>query len=71
MFHRAPGSIGAAAYPSRVFKGKRLPGHMGNDRVTNRGMKIVGIDAGKNVILIKGAVPGANQGMVMITAERE
>ncbi len=71
MFHRAPGSIGAAAYPSRVFKGMRLPGQMGNKKVTHRGMEIVGVDPGNDVILIRGAVPGPNQGMVIITAERD
>jgi large subunit ribosomal protein L3 len=71
MFHRAPGSIGAAAYPSRVFKGMRLPGQMGNTRVTHRGMQIVAVDTGNDLILIRGAVPGANQGMVIITAERD
>jgi large subunit ribosomal protein L3 len=71
MFHRAPGSIGAAAYPSRVFKGMRLPGQMGNKTVTHRGMQIVGVDPGNDLILIRGAVPGANQGMIIITAERD
>ncbi len=71
MFHRAPGSIGCAAYPARVFKGMRLPGQMGNKRVSHRGMQIVGVDTGNDLILIRGAVPGANQGMVIITAERD
>jgi large subunit ribosomal protein L3 len=71
MFHRAPGSIGQAAWPSRVFKGMGMPGQMGNARVTVKGLRVVGVDPGRNVLLVKGAVPGANQGMVIITAERD
>lgn len=71
MFHRSPGSIGAAAYPSRVFKGTRLPGRMGNQQVTVKGLTVVEIDAEKNLVLVKGAVPGPNGGQVLITAERE
>jgi large subunit ribosomal protein L3 len=71
MFHRAPGAIGQAAWPSRVFKGMGMPGQMGNARVTVKGLQVVGVDPEKNVLLIKGAVPGANQGMVIITAERD
>ena len=71
MFHRAPGSIGAAAHPSRVFKGMRLPGRMGNQQVTVKGLTVVGIDAEKDLILVRGAVPGPNGGQVLITAERE
>jgi large subunit ribosomal protein L3 len=66
MFHRAPGSIGASAYPSRVFKGKRLPGHMGDDRKTIQNLIIVGVRPEMNVILIKGAVPGSKNGVVLI-----
>ncbi len=65
-FHRAPGSIGQCAYPSRVFKGVRMAGHMGSERVTVRNLKVVRVDAEHNVILVKGAVPGANNGFVMI-----
>ncbi len=57
MFHRAPGSIGASAYPSRVFKGKTLPGHMGNSRVTVQNLEVVEVRGSH--ILVKGAVPGA------------
>ena len=71
MHHRAPGSIGAASYPSRVFKGKRMPGRMGNDKVSVKNLHVVRIDEDKNVILVKGAIPGAKQGMVLVTAERE
>jgi large subunit ribosomal protein L3 len=65
-FHRAPGSIGQCAYPSRVLKGMRMAGQFGNDRVTVRNLKVVRIDAEHNVILVKGAVPGASNGLVMI-----
>lgn len=70
MFHRAPGAIGQASWPSRVFKGMRMPGQMGNVRVSVKGLRIVGVDPEKNLLLVKGAVPGANRGMVIITAER-
>jgi len=59
MFHRAPGSIGASSFPSRVIKGMRAAGHMGSDRVTVRNLKIVTVDGENNVMLIRGAVPGA------------
>ena len=66
MFHRAPGSIGQSAYPSKVFKGLRLPGRMGGKRVTVRGLEIVEVQADDNVILVRGAVPGAKGGLVAI-----
>ena len=66
MFHRAPGSIGASANPSRVFKGTRLPGHMGNQRKTVQNLAIVGVRADRNLILVRGAVPGARNGIVLI-----
>ena len=59
MFHRAPGSIGASSFPSRVIKGMRAAGRMGGDRVTVRNLKIVQVDGENNVMLIRGAVPGA------------
>jgi large subunit ribosomal protein L3 len=59
MFHRAPGSIGASSYPSRVFKGMRMGGHMGHERVTVRKLKVVATDKDQNLLLVKGAVPGA------------
>ena len=65
-FHRAPGSIGQCAYPSRVFKGMRLPGHMGCDTVTTKNLKVVRVDEDMNLILIKGAVPGGKNGVVRI-----
>jgi large subunit ribosomal protein L3 len=66
MFHRAPGSIGASADPSRVFKGTKLPGHMGNQRKTVQNLTVVGVRPDRNIILIKGAVPGARNGIVLI-----
>jgi large subunit ribosomal protein L3 len=66
MFHRAPGSIGASAYPSRVFKGKKLPGQMGDKQKTVKNLLIWSIRAEKNVMLIKGAVPGARNGYLFI-----
>ncbi|MDE0101511.1 MAG: 50S ribosomal protein L3 [Bryobacterales bacterium] len=70
MFHRAPGSIGQSATPSRVFKGMRLPGQMGNKRVTVRGLEIVEVHPEDNVILVRGAVPGPNGGYVQIRRSR-
>jgi len=70
MFHRAPGSIGASSYPSRVFPGQRLPGHMGVDRVTVKHLAVVGVDQDRGLLLVKGAVPGAPRGIVLITAKR-
>jgi large subunit ribosomal protein L3 len=66
MFHRAPGSIGASAYPSRVIKGTRMAGHMGVERQTTRNLRIVRVDAEENLILVRGAVPGPNGGYVLI-----
>lgn len=63
---RAPGSIGASSYPSRVFKGQRMAGRMGTDQVTVRNLKVVKILSDSNLILIKGAIPGANTGFVEI-----
>ena len=65
-FHRAPGSVGQCATPSRVFKGLRLPGHMGCDTVTVRNLEVVGIDEDQNLILLKGAVPGGVNGVVRV-----
>jgi large subunit ribosomal protein L3 len=66
MFHRAPGSIGASAYPSRVIPGTRMAGHMGTAQVTVKNLQVVGIDAEQNLLLIRGAVPGPNGGVVII-----
>jgi large subunit ribosomal protein L3 len=65
---RAPGSIGAAAYPARVFKGIRGPGQMGNKRITQRGLSIVRIDAARNLLMIRGSVPGPRNGVVEVRA---
>lgn len=64
MYHRRPGSMGACATPSRVFKGKKLPGHMGVETVTIQNLKVVSVDLDKNVILVKGSVPG-NKGAIL------
>jgi large subunit ribosomal protein L3 len=66
MFHRAPGSIGASSYPSRVVKGMRAHGHMGMDRVTVRNLRVVKVDADNHLLLVNGAVPGAAGGYVLI-----
>jgi large subunit ribosomal protein L3 len=66
MFHRAPGSIGASADPSRVLKGRKLPGHMGDRSVTVQNLTVLGIRPEMNIILVKGAVPGTNNGIVLI-----
>jgi large subunit ribosomal protein L3 len=66
MFHRAPGSIGASSYPSRVLPGMRAHGHMGVDRITVRNLKVLKVDAENNLLLVRGAVPGANGGYVII-----
>lgn len=63
---RAPGSIGASADPARVFKGMRMPGRMGGRRVTQRGLEVVEVDAERNLLLVKGAVPGAKNGTVEV-----
>ena len=65
-FHRAPGSIGQCATPSRVFKGVRLPGHMGCDTVTTKNIEVVRVDAEQNLILLKGSVPGGKNAIVRI-----
>lgn len=66
MYHRRPGSMGASSNPSRVFKSKKLPGHMGNERVTVQNLDVVRVDAEKNLLLVKGAVPGPKGGYVII-----
>jgi large subunit ribosomal protein L3 len=65
-FHRAPGSIGQCADPAKVYKNKKLPGHMGNRRVTAQNLEVVNVDADRNLLLVRGAVPGANGGLVMV-----
>jgi large subunit ribosomal protein L3 len=66
---RAPGSIGAAAYPARVFKGLRGPGQMGNKRVTQRGLEVVRVDAGSNLLMVRGSVPGPRNGVVEVRTD--
>lgn len=66
MFHRAPGSIGCSAWPSRVIKGKKLPGQMGNNRVTVKNLTVVDIRDEDNILLLHGAVPGAKNGVISI-----
>ncbi len=64
--HRAPGSIGAGTYPGRVWKGTRMAGHMGNEQVTVKKLKVVKIDPERNLILVRGAVPGARNGLLLV-----
>ncbi len=66
MFHRAPGSIGASSFPSRVYPGMRAAGRMGGGRITSKNLKVVSVDAEKNVVLVSGAVPGATGSYVAI-----
>ena len=66
MFHRAPGSIGASAFPSRVLKGMRAAGHMGQDNVTAKNLRVVRVDVEQNLLIVRGAVPGSNGGYVVI-----
>ena len=64
--HRAPGSVGATTSPGRVFKGLRMAGHMGNRRVTTRNLKVVNVDLARHLLLVRGAVPGARKGLLLI-----
>jgi len=64
--HRAPGSIGSSATPGRVYKGMRMAGHMGNERVTVQNLKVLRVDTERNLLLIEGSVPGPNKGLVLI-----
>lgn len=65
-YHRSAGSMGASSYPSRVFKGKKLPGHMGSVQVTVQNLEVVKVDVERNALLVKGAVPGPRKGLVVI-----
>jgi large subunit ribosomal protein L3 len=67
MFHNRPGSIGQCQYPGRIIKGKKMPGRMGGENKTVQNLKVVDIDPDKNVILVKGAVPGPNNGIIYIS----
>jgi large subunit ribosomal protein L3 len=66
---RAPGSIGASAWPARVMKGIRGPGQMGNKRVTNKGLEIVQLDPAQNLMLVRGSVPGPRNGVVEVRTD--
>ena len=70
-YHRHPGAVGAHTDPGRLWKGLRLPGHMGNQRVTTKDLRILKVDAEQNLMLIKGAVPGAKNGLVAIVLSPE
>jgi len=66
MFHRAPGSIGCSAWPSRVVKGKKMPGQMGLQKVNKKNVTIIDVRSESNIVLLKGSVPGAKQGILQI-----
>jgi large subunit ribosomal protein L3 len=67
--HRKPGSIGPGTDPSRVIKGKKMPGHMGDERHTELGLRVVRVDADRNLLFVRGAVPGAKNGIVMVAKQ--
>jgi large subunit ribosomal protein L3 len=67
--HRKPGSIGAGTDPSRVIKGKRMPGHMGDRRHTELGLRVVRVDADRNLLFVRGAIPGARNGIVVVAKQ--
>ena len=67
--HRKPGSIGPGTDPSRVIKGKRMPGHMGDERHTELGLRVVRVDADRNLLFVRGAVPGAKNGIVTVAKQ--
>ena len=71
MFHRAPGSIGQSSFPSRVWKNKALPGQMGNRPVTVQRLKVVEARPDENLLFVRGAVPGANNGLVVVTKSKK
>ena len=68
--HRKPGSIGAGTDPSRVIKGKRMPGHMGAERHTEMGLRVVKVDAERNLLFVRGAVPGAKHGILLVNKQK-
>ena len=69
--HRAPGSIGSTTTPGRVYKGKKMAGHMGNKRVTVKGLEVVQADPARNILLLRGAIPGPTNGLVLIQGVRQ
>lgn len=71
MFNRAPGSIGSSSFPSRVWKNKGLPGHMGNEKVTVKNLEVFDIKKEHNLLIVKGAVPGANGSYLIINSDKE
>jgi len=71
MFHRAPGSIGSSAFPSRVWKGKTLPGHMGSERVTVQRLKVIEARPDENLLFVSGAVPGARGGLLVVRKSKK
>jgi large subunit ribosomal protein L3 len=66
---RAPGSIGASTFPARVFKGMKMPGQMGNKRITQKGLEVADVDAERNLLLIKGSVPGSRNAVVEVRTD--
>lgn len=71
MFHRAPGSIGASSFPSRVWKGKTLPGHMGSEQVTVHRLKVIESRLEENLLFVRGAIPGAANGVVVVRKSKK
>lgn len=71
MFHRAPGSIGASSYPSRVWKGKTLPGHMGAERVTTQRLKVIDSRPDENLLFVRGSIPGATDGLIIVRKSKK
>lgn len=71
MFHRHPGSIGASSFPSRVWKGKTLPGHMGAERITTQRLKVVESRPDEHLLFVRGAIPGAANGIVVIRKSKK
>lgn len=71
MFHRAPGSIGASSFPSRVWKGKTLPGHMGSERVTTQRLKVIESRSDENLLFVRGAISGAANGIVVVRKSKK
>lgn len=71
MFHRAPGSIGASSFPSRVWKGKTLPGHMGAERVTTQRLKVIESRPDENLLFVRGSIPGAANGIIVVRKSKK
>jgi large subunit ribosomal protein L3 len=71
MFHRAPGSIGASSFPSRVWKGKTLPGHMGDERVTAQRLKVIESRPDENLLFVRGSIPGAANGLIVVRKSKK